>query len=174
MNNIILGFNDNENIKIERMLRQINYVVYSKQTNFNDILRLEKELYNPIIITKERLKDGNVYDFLNYTSKHCEHIIITNKIQQFDEFISKTIYLSNVIKKRQMNIALNMLTNFNNVKLNNYKINNDEVDYEKAKGVLMSNFDFTENLSHKFIQKRCMNLCVKKDVVSEIILYSIK
>ncbi len=170
MNNIILGFSENENNKIELLLRQLNYVAYSKHTSFNEILRIERDLYNPIIMTKEKLKDGYVYDFLNNTSNSCEHIIITNKKQQYD-YLHKTLYVSNHIKKNQIRIALNMITKFNEIKLNNH-IKSDDIDYEEAKNVLISNFDFTEDLAHKFIQKRCMNMCVKKSVINGVVVGS--
>lgn len=173
MNNIILGFNEKENTTIELLLRQLNFVVHSKHSNFNDILRLESELYSPIIITKEKLKDGYIFDFLNYTSKSCEHIIISSNQQQYEDFIYKTICLDNHIKKSQMSLALNLVTKFNSLKISNYKSIGSENDYEKAKSILMSNFNFTENYAHRFIQKRCMNMGVKRDLISEIIFNSI-
>ncbi len=170
MNNIILGFNEEENEKIQLLLRQINYIVYKKCTSFDKILRMENELYAPIVITKEKLKDGNVYSFLNNTSNSCEHIIVTNKSQPY-EFLNKTLYISNNINKNQLRIALNMLSNFNQIKLNTYVSKGNE-SYEEAKKVLITKFDFTENLAHKFIQQRCMNMCVKKEIISNAIIYS--
>ncbi len=173
MNNIILGFSENENNKIENLLRQMNYVITSKHTSFNEILRMEKELYNPIIITKEKLKDGYIFDFLKYTSKNCEHIVVSNKIQELDEFITKTIYINNPIKRRQINIALNIVTNFNNIKLKGYDLKSSDIDYDYAKNILSTNFNFTEELSHKFIQKRAMNRSVNKNILSDVIIKSL-
>ncbi len=173
MNNIILGFNENENNKIELLLRQLNYVVYSKHTSFNEILRIESELYSPIIMTKEKLKDGYVYDFLKNTSNCCEHIIVTNKKQQYD-FLNKTLHISNHINKNQIRIALSMLTKFNDIKLNNYSENiNKSTNYDKVKNILITNFYFTEDLAHKFIQKRCMDMSVKKEILSNAIMNSV-
>ncbi len=174
MDNIILGFNEDENKKMEMLLRQINCVVKNKYTTCNEILKMENNLYSPIIITKERLKDGSAKGLLTYTSKNCEHIIVSSKTQELDEFITKAIYINNVISKRQLYLAINMLSNINKLKTNNFKINKIDIDaYEKAKGVLMSNFNFSEELAHNFIQKRSMNMCVKKDLLSQCILNSV-
>ncbi len=173
MNSIILGFNENENYKIELLLRQFNYIVHSKHTSFNEILRVESQLYNPIIITKEKLKDGSIFDFLSYTSKKCEHIIVTNKNQELDRFSTKVLCVNNPINKRQMEIALNIVSELNNYKLNNYKSIIKNIDYEATKNILITNFNFTEDIAHNFIQKRAMNMCVSKDVISNIIINSL-